>query len=97
MAAKKETKVSRKPNESEPNGNSEEPNDEQEFSEEINRSKLSVLCICPRCGSKHHMHLLWTGRGTPRKYCMFCKKRIANITGTYHYDVSSAFYRESEI
>jgi transposase len=33
----------------------------------------STTCICPRCGKKHDMKLLWIGRGAPRKFCPSCK------------------------
>jgi hypothetical protein len=40
-----------------------------EFS--LNPSK--VECICPKCGIRHIVTFEWTGRGTPRKFCLRCK------------------------
>jgi hypothetical protein len=31
-----------------------------------------TLCKCPKCMTKHYTYMLWTGRGTPRKYCHNC-------------------------
>ena len=31
--------------------------------------KKGIECICPKCGEKHVMDLMWIGRGTPRKFC----------------------------
>ena len=33
----------------------------------------STECICPKCGARHRVKLLWTGRGTPRKFCPICR------------------------
>ena len=35
-------------------------------------------CVCPKCGARHRIKLLWTGRGMPRKYCPICK-HYANV------------------
>ncbi len=36
-------------------------------------SEKSTECICPKCGARHRVKLLWTGRGIPRKFCPICK------------------------
>jgi hypothetical protein len=36
-------------------------------------SEKSTECICPKCGTRHRIKLLWTGRGVPRKFCPVCK------------------------
>ena len=35
--------------------------------------KVTVVCICPKCGQTHSMRFHWIGRGTPRKFCQQCK------------------------
>lgn len=40
----------------------------------------SIDCICPKCGSIHRLKLLWTGRGTPRKFCPICKHYSSSIS-----------------
>lgn len=53
----------------------------------------STECICPKCGTRHRVKLLWTGRGKPRKFCPICKHYsntlndtepfvVGNVTGT---------------
>ena len=39
----------------------------------IDYDKMKVECLCPKCGKKHVMNFHWIGRGTPRKFCQFCK------------------------
>ena len=41
---------------------------------EINGVKTA--CHCPRCGKSHFVHFHWTGRGTPRVFCVRCKATI---------------------
>ena len=36
-------------------------------------TKTLVVCICPKCGKRHRLSFFWTGKGTPRKFCMSCK------------------------
>ncbi len=40
---------------------------------------ITIECICPKCGTAHRMKLLWSGRGTPKKYCPPCKNYVATI------------------
>jgi hypothetical protein len=39
-----------------------------------NRGKLSlkqlVECVCPKCAKIHERFIFWSGRGTPRIYCI---------------------------
>ena len=44
-----------------------------DYDENKYNDKLKIECICPKCGIKHKMKLLWIGRGTPRKFCQTCK------------------------
>jgi hypothetical protein len=39
----------------------------------------TVECICPKCGIKHRMKMLWSGRGKPKKYCPPCKSFVSSI------------------
>ena len=36
-------------------------------------SEKSTECMCPKCGARHRVKLLWTGRGIPRKFCPICR------------------------
>jgi hypothetical protein len=38
-----------------------------------------VECICPYCSIKHLVHMLWTGRGTPKIYCKECRIIVSEI------------------
>jgi hypothetical protein len=40
---------------------------------------FTVECVCPKCGVRHKLKLLWTGRGKPKKYCPPCKIFVATI------------------
>jgi hypothetical protein len=31
-----------------------------------------TICICPRCGKKYERKIFWTGKGTPKKFCVIC-------------------------
>lgn len=45
----------------------------EEFDDSIDYDKMKVECLCPKCGKKHVMNFHWIGRGTPRKFCQFCR------------------------
>jgi hypothetical protein len=40
---------------------------------------ITVECICPKCGTRHKMKLLWAGRGKPKKYCPPCKIFVSTV------------------
>jgi Zn ribbon nucleic-acid-binding protein len=40
----------------------------------------SIQCICPKCGARHRLKMLWTGRGVPRKFCPICKHYSSSIS-----------------
>lgn len=47
---------------------------------ENNQSEgITIECICPKCGIGHKMKLLWSGRGTPKKFCPSCKSFVSTI------------------
>jgi hypothetical protein len=53
---------------------------EKEFVHEVKlRESLTVKCRCPKCGSIHRMKMLWTGRGTPKKFCPPCKIFVSSL------------------
>lgn len=53
---------------------------EDEFVHQIKiRESLTVKCVCPKCGSKHRMKMLWTGRGKPKKFCPPCKIFVSSL------------------
>lgn len=58
-----------------------------------NNKKKSVECRCPRCGKEHFLSFLWTGRGTPRKYCHRCREIIAGINTQCIYETSPDIFR----
>ena len=49
----------------------------------------STECICPKCGTRHRVKLLWTGRGTPRKFCPICKHYSNSLSDTDPFTVGS--------
>ncbi len=49
----------------------------------------STECICPKCGTRHRVKLLWTGRGTPRKFCPICKHYSNSLSDTEPFTVGS--------
>lgn len=54
--------------------------------------KRSVKCICPKCGITHVLKFLWTGNGTPRKYCHRCREVVSSINDQCIYEsVPDAF------
>ena len=46
-----------------------------------NPSNTMHKCKCPRCGKEYKKRMHWSGRGTPRIYCEYCKELIANGRG----------------
>lgn len=50
--------------------------------------KRFVGCICPKCDCYHNIYMLWTGRGTPRKYCCNCKPLVAGYDEAAVYEAS---------
>jgi len=51
-------------------------------------SEKSTECICPKCGTRHKVKLLWTGRGKPRKFCPVCKHYACSINDSDPFVVS---------
>lgn len=49
----------------------------------------STECMCPKCGARHRVKLLWTGRGMPRKFCPICKHYASSINDTDCFSVGS--------
>jgi len=49
----------------------------------------STECVCPKCGTRHRVKLLWTGRGLPRKFCPVCKHYATAIHDVEPFAVSS--------
>ena len=49
----------------------------------VHRSKfkesLTVNCICPKCGTKHRVKMIWSGRGKPKKFCPPCKIFVSSV------------------
>ncbi|BBO68378.1 hypothetical protein DSCA_23080 [Desulfosarcina alkanivorans] len=64
----------------------------QPGSESIGQSfrngKCFVCCICPKCGDRHNVYMLWTGRGVPRKYCGNCKPMISGYDDAAFYEAA---------
>lgn len=52
-------------------------------------NETSTECICPKCGTRHRVKLLWTGRGVPRKFCPICKHYSNSINDADPCNVSS--------
>ena len=50
----------------------------------ISKDLPNTECLCPKCGTKHMMKLLWIGRGTPRKFCANCRKIRNEIADVHH-------------
>lgn len=48
-----------------------EVDDDCDTSDDLRKS--DVACICPSCSRSHSIKMLWTGRGTPRKFCNSCR------------------------
>jgi uncharacterized protein (DUF983 family) len=40
---------------------------------------ITMECVCPKCGVRHRLKILWAGRGTPKKFCQACKMYIATL------------------
>jgi hypothetical protein len=51
-------------------------------------SEKKTECVCPKCGARHRVKLLWTGRGMPRKFCPICKHYSISIDDTDPFSVS---------
>jgi transposase-like protein len=68
-----------------------------EYYEEL--EKKSVKCTCPKCGITHVLKFLWTGKGTPRKYCHRCREALSGINDQCIYEsIPDAFrYRQSSM
>jgi len=47
-----------------------------------------VRCLCPKCNIQHDVYMLWTGRGTPRKYCVNCKPLVSGYDDAAIYEVA---------
>ena len=56
-----------------------EENDGLDDAENNHSEGMTFECICPKCGIGHKMKLLWSGRGTPKKYCPPCKSFVSTI------------------
>jgi hypothetical protein len=55
---------------------------EREDSNEVENNLpegITIECICPKCGIGHKMKLLWSGRGTPKKFCPPCKSFVSTL------------------
>ena len=50
----------------------------------------STECLCPKCGGRHRVKLLWTGRGMPRKFCPVCKHYANSINDNDPFVVGNA-------
>jgi hypothetical protein len=50
--------------------------------------KKFVRCKCPKCGIHHHVYMLWTGRGVPRKYCGNCKPLVSGYDAAVLYEAA---------
>lgn len=52
-----------------------------------------TLCICPKCGEKHYLDILWIGKNTPRKYCHPCRLANSRISAGAIPEHSQEVYR----
>lgn len=64
-------------------------NIESRLAEGKGPEKINVECICPKCGTVHKMKFLWTGRGTPRKYCLLCKNFVTVVESVDYHSIPS--------
>lgn len=55
----------------------------------ICRREKWTECLCPKCGTRHRVKFLWTGRGMPRKFCPICKHHTSSINDTEPFVVST--------
>lgn len=55
--------------------------------------KTSIQCLCPMCGKKHKLKILWTGRGTPRIYCHRCREQMTSISDCAVYESQPDVFR----
>jgi transposase-like protein len=63
--------------------------DDLESDDTSYNSKMKIECICPKCGARHRVKLLWTGRGVPRKFCPICKHYSNSINDSDPCNVTS--------
>jgi len=70
----------------------EEYDEEEEIECYAKIGKIPVKCVCPKCGTTHVLKFLWTGRGTPRKYCHRCREVISNFCDQGVSDMSCMTY-----
>ncbi len=42
-------------------------------------NRLTIECVCPKCGTAHRMKMRWSGRGKPKKYCPPCKNFVSTL------------------
>ncbi|BBO86116.1 hypothetical protein [Desulfosarcina ovata] len=61
-------------------------NERQQFK----TGKAFVSCVCPKCASHHNVFMMWTGRGTPRKYCPNCRPLVAGYDDAAIYEACIA-------
>ena len=61
-----------------------------DYDQAISLKEKSTECICPKCGARHRLKLLWTGRGKPRKFCPICKHYSNSMGDTEPFAVSGA-------
>lgn len=50
--------------------------------------KQFINCKCPKCSIFHDVYMLWSGRGTPRKYCTSCRPLVSGYDDVAFYEVS---------
>lgn len=42
----------------------------------------TIIAKCPRCEKTHETVMFWSGNGTPRSYCVYCRKRVVGMGDT---------------
>ena len=63
----------------------------KESGKNFKSEKRTVACICPKCTDQHHVHMQWTGRGVPRKYCHTCRGLVAGLDSAATYESAVCF------
>lgn len=48
---------------------------------DLELDSATILCKCPICEKRHKVTLQWTGRGTPRINCDWCKRNVIPFAG----------------